>query len=100
MHPREKLEIYDKGVDRPPEYRSYGESLSIREGDIYLPRIPNVEPLTAELRHFVAVARGQAAPRSGPESGVDVVRVLAAASQSLAQGGQPLAIETVRSVTQ
>jgi predicted dehydrogenase len=99
MHPREKLEIYDKGVDRPPEYRSYGESLSIREGDIYLPRIPNVEPLTAELRHFVAVARGQAAPRSGVESGVDVVRVLAAASQSLAQGGQPLAIESARSVT-
>ena len=99
MHPREKLEIYDKGVDRPPEYRSYGESLSIREGDIHLPRIPNVEPLTAELRHFVAVARGQATPRSGVESGVEVVRVLAAASQSLAQGGQPLAIESARSVT-
>jgi predicted dehydrogenase len=100
MHPREKLKIYDKGVDRPPEYRSYGESLSIREGDISLPRIPNVEPLTAELRHFVAVARGQATPRSGLESGVDVVRVLAAASQSLAQGGQPLAIEATRWVAQ
>ncbi len=97
MHPREKLEIYDKGVDRPPEYRSYGESLSIREGDIYLPRIPNVEPLTAELRHFVTVAQGKAKPRSGAESGVDVVRVLSVASQSLVQGGQPLAIESVRS---
>lgn len=99
MSPREKLEIYDKGVDRPPEYRSYGESLSIREGDIYLPRIPNVEPLTAELRHFVAVAQGRAVPRAGAESGVEVVRVLAAASQSLVQGGQPLAIESARSVT-
>jgi predicted dehydrogenase len=100
MHPREKLKIYDKGVERPPEYRSYGESLSIREGDIYLPRVPNVEPLTAELRHFAAVARGQAVPRSGPESGVDVVRVLAAASQSLARGGLPLAIEAAGSVPQ
>lgn len=99
MHPREKLEIYDKGVDRPPEYRSYGESLSIREGDIYLPRIPNGEPLTAELRHFVAVAQGKATPRCGAESGVEVVRVLSVASQSLVQGGQPLAIESVRSGT-
>ena len=99
MHPREKLEIYDKGVDRPPEYRSYGESLSIREGDIYLPRIPNVEPLTAELRHFVAVAQGKATPRSGVEGGVEVVRVLSVASQSLGQGGQPLAIQSARSAT-
>ncbi len=99
MHPREKLEIYDKGVDRPPEYGSYGESLSIREGDIYLPRIPNAEPLTEELRHFAAVARGSAAPRCGPESGVDVVRVLAAASQSLAQGGGPIAVDPAKSVS-
>ncbi|PYO86486.1 MAG: gfo/Idh/MocA family oxidoreductase, partial [Gemmatimonadetes bacterium] len=37
MEPREKLRIYDKGVDRPPEYGSFGESLAIREGDIFIP---------------------------------------------------------------
>jgi predicted dehydrogenase len=98
MQAREKLKIYDKGVDRPPEYSSYGESLAIREGDIFLPRIPNVEPLTAELRHFVAVARGQAIPRSDPKAGVEVVRVLAAASQSLAEGGRPTALNATRSL--
>ena len=92
MQPREKLKIYDKGVDRPPEYASYGESLAIREGDIFVPRIANVEPLTAELKHFVAVARGRERSRCGPESGVDVVRVLAAASQSLADGGAPVTV--------
>jgi predicted dehydrogenase len=92
MQPREKLKIYDKGVDRPPEYASYGESLAIREGDIFVPRIPNVEPLTAELRHFVAVVRGRETPRSGAVSGVDVVRVLAAATESLAAGGIPVAV--------
>src|SRR5439155_1178326 len=39
MEPREKLRIYDKGVDRPPEYGSFGESLAIREGDIFIPKI-------------------------------------------------------------
>src|SRR5213080_4529670 len=89
MEPREKLRIYDKGVDRPPEYRSFGESLAIREGDIFIPRIPAVEPLAAELAHFVRAAQGREAPRASAEDGVRVVRVLEAASRSLARGGAP-----------
>jgi len=86
MEPREKLRIYDKGVDRPPEYGSFGESLAIREGDIFIPRIPTIEPLAAELAHFVRVARGTEPPRAGAgaEDGVRVGRVLEAASRSLA----------------
>ena len=89
MEPREKLRIYDKGVDRPPEYGSFGESLAIREGDIFIPRIPSVEPLAAELAHFVRAAQGREAPRASAEDGVQVVRVLEAASRSLARGGTP-----------
>jgi predicted dehydrogenase len=87
MQAREKLKVYDKGVDRPPDYASYGESLSVREGDIAIPRVANVEPLSAELKHFVAVARREVPPRSGVADGVRVVRVLEAASRSLAGGG-------------
>lgn len=89
MEPREKLRIYDKGIDRPPEYGSFGESLAIREGDIFIPRIPNVEPLAAELAHFVRAAQGRETPRASAEDGVRVVRVLEAASRSLARGGAP-----------
>ena len=92
MEPREKLRIYDKGVDRPPEYGSYGESLAIREGDIFIPRIPNVEPLAAELQHFVRVARGEEAPRASAADGVRVVGVLDAATRSLASGGTPVTL--------
>jgi predicted dehydrogenase len=90
MEPREKLRIYDKGVTRPPDYASWGESLAIREGDIFIPKIPNVEPLGAELAHFVRVARGAEAPRAGAADGVRVVRVLEAATRSLASGGTPI----------
>jgi predicted dehydrogenase len=94
MEPREKLRIYDKGVDRPPEYGSFGESLAIREGDIFVPRIPTVEPLAAELAHFVRVARGTETPHPGAaaDDGVRVVRVLEAASRSLANAGAPEAL--------
>ena len=90
MEPREKLRVYDKGVERPPEYMSYGEALTIREGDIFIPKIPNVEPLAAEVGHFIRVARGEEPPRAGAEDGVRVVRVLDAATRSLATGGAPV----------
>jgi len=92
MEPREKLRIFDKGVERPPEYGSYGESLTIREGDIFIPKIPNVEPLAAELAHFVRVARGTEAPRATAADGVAVVHVLEAATRSLAGGGSPVTL--------
>jgi predicted dehydrogenase len=92
MVPREKLRIYDKGVERP-EYRSWGESLAVREGDIFIPRVSNAEPLAVQLKHFAQVVRGQAVPRADAADGVRVVRVLDAASRSLAQGGMPVRIE-------
>ena len=92
MQPREKLKVFDKGVDRPPEYHSFGESLSVREGDIFIPRIPNVEPLTAELRHFVAVARGEEEPKLSAWDGVEVVEILEAASESLHGDGRAIAL--------
>jgi predicted dehydrogenase len=92
MQPREKLKVYDKGVERPPEYGSYGESLAIREGDIFIPRIPNAEPLSAELRHFVAVVRGDEAPRVTAWDGVEVVEILERASESLQGDGRAMTL--------
>jgi predicted dehydrogenase len=91
MEAREKLRIYDKGVS-PPDYRSFGESLQIREGDIFVPRVSNAEPLAQELGHFLKVARREMPARSDAADGVRVVRVLAAASASLKQAGKPVVV--------
>ncbi|MGH7594672.1 MAG: Gfo/Idh/MocA family protein [Gemmatimonadales bacterium] len=95
MAPREKLRIYDKGVDRKEAFVSAAESLTLREGDIAIPRIPGGEPLPIELAHFVRVARGAPVERTGAEDGVRVVRVLEAASRSLAANGTPIDLEVV-----
>jgi predicted dehydrogenase len=97
MQNREKLKIYDKGVERPPEYSSFGESLSIREGDIAIPRIPNVEPLGAELRHFLAVASGTEESRAPAANGVAIVRILEAASESLKANGSMVSTKSPHS---
>ena len=49
-----KLTIYDKGFDE--DTRSWGEYIA-RSGDIFSPRIPNLEPLRIECEHFIECIR-------------------------------------------
>ena len=49
-----KLTVYDKGFDE--DARGYGEYIT-RSGDIFSPRIPNLEPLRIECEHFVQCVR-------------------------------------------
>jgi predicted dehydrogenase len=75
-----KLTIYDKGVDE--DARGYGEYIT-RSGDIFSPRIPNVEPLRVECEHFVQSIVKGIPTRSDGASGLRVVRVLERLQQSL-----------------
>jgi predicted dehydrogenase len=75
-----KLTIYDKGFDE--DSRTYGEYIT-RTGDIFSPRIPNLEPLRIECEHFIDCIRRGEQPRSDGASGVRVVRVLEQLQQSL-----------------
>jgi predicted dehydrogenase len=87
----EKLRIYDKGVQRPA-YDSYGDSLSLRFGDISIPRIDMREPLRLECQHFIdCIVNGQT-PLSDGRNGVQVLRVLEAGQQSLERGGEPVVL--------
>jgi len=80
MELERKLTVYDKGFDE--DARTYGEYIT-RSGDIFSPRIPNLEPLRLECEHFVRCALRGERPRSDGESGLRVVRVLAALEASL-----------------
>jgi predicted dehydrogenase len=75
-----KITVYDKGFDE--NYASYGEYIA-RSGDIFSPRVPNDEPLGIECRHFIERVRDGAVPRSGPQAGLAVVRVLEELQRSL-----------------
>ena len=75
-----KLTIYDKGFDE--DTRSWGEYIA-RSGDIFSPRVPNLEPLRIECEHFVECIRTGSTPRSDGRSGLRVVRVLEQLQRSL-----------------
>jgi predicted dehydrogenase len=89
-HATDKLRVYDKGFDQPPEYNTYGEYLSLRDGDIHIPHLELVEPLTAECKHFLRCVREGTTPRTDGKQGLEVVRILAGAERSLREGGVPI----------
>jgi predicted dehydrogenase len=90
MEASEKVRIYDKGVDRAGEVVSYGDALTVRSGDILIPKLSLQEPLTIECKHFVECVRERRVPLTDGEGGLRVVKVLAAAQASLEQGGAPV----------
>jgi len=87
----EMIRIYDKGVSNP-SYDSFGESLSLRFGDLTIPYVKMVEPLRLECQHFIDCITNDKQPRSDGMDGLKVVRVLQAAQKSLDKGGIPIPI--------
>jgi predicted dehydrogenase len=89
IHTQEKLKIYDKGVDAPPYYDTFGEfQFSYRYGDIHSPRIEDYEPLRFQLAHFLDCVKQNKVPRSDGYSGLKVVSVLEAAERSIKGQGR------------
>lgn len=91
----EKVRLYDKGVDLAPgerRYVDYAEAMSIRSGDIHIPKIDMREPLRLECQHFVDSIRNGTRPRSDGNNGLMVVRILDAAQRSLKNDGSTVRI--------
>ncbi len=89
MEASEKLRVYDKGV-RSPSYDTYGEYLSLRFGDITIPNVKMIEPLRAEAEHFIRCIETREEPKTSGRDGIEVVKILVAAQESLKQKGTPV----------
>jgi predicted dehydrogenase len=90
MQAAEKVRIYDKSAEVKRSVDSYEEAISLRTGDILIPKISGGEPLRAECQHFIDAIANDTVPRSDGADGLRVVKVLEAGSRSLARGGQPV----------
>ncbi len=92
MEATEKIRVYDKGVDWQKGQSSYDAFLTIREGDIHIPRIDMVEPLKVECQHFIDSIKNNTRPVTDGKNGLQVLRVLTAAQKSLDKNGRPVKI--------
>ena len=88
IEPIEKIKIYDKHVQKPPHYETFGEfHYSYHYGDMYSPYLKQHEPLKMECQHFLDCVKTGEKPESSGYDGLRVVQILEAASESLKKEG-------------
>lgn len=88
----EKIRIYDKGYKVLPESTRKELLVDYRVGDVMIPKIPQGEALSAMARDFVRAATEGGTPVSNANSGLTVVRILEAASESIKNEGKKIDI--------
>ena len=91
LRTREKIRIYDARVERPPHYDTFAEfQYSYHYGDSYIPYLHQEEPLKLACEHFVDCIKTSSQPLTDGRKGLEMVRILEAASASIKMNGGPV----------
>jgi predicted dehydrogenase len=87
-----KLRVFDKGAERlsPDAYGAW--QYRLRDGAMHAPALSMVEPLAAELSHFLDCVHSGHTPRVDGWNGVRVVAALEAAEASLRTDGKRIPV--------
>jgi predicted dehydrogenase len=84
----EKIKIYDKGVQMGSAEGVYQMLVSYRTGDMWAPKVEQVEALKMEANYFVDCILNNKTPFNDGQAGLRIVRMLEAADESLKQKGK------------
>ncbi|MDF2797829.1 MULTISPECIES: Gfo/Idh/MocA family oxidoreductase [unclassified Devosia] len=92
LEPSEKIKVYDSGITLDPMAPRAGEQkqqmrIGYRAGDMFAPKLDITEALGSELAEFIACVQRGTSPTADGVAGLRVVRILEAATRSMAQGG-------------
>jgi predicted dehydrogenase len=91
LETHEKIRIYDARVERPPHHDTFAEfHYSYHYGDIYIPHLKQEEPLKVECQHFLECIEKGTIPLTSGYKGLELVKILEAASASLKDQGAPV----------
>ncbi len=97
MEPSEKIRIHDKSI-QAAGHVPFDQALSVRSGDILIPRIAGGEPLEKECRHFLECIETRQEPRTGGAHGAVSIQILEAAQTSLKKNGAPVELAAFQEV--
>lgn len=95
MEASEKVRIYDKGFDWQKNFGNYETFLTLRQGDIHIPKVNMVEPLRIECQHFLDCINNNHQPVADGENGLNVLKVLTAAQRSLETNGKTIKMDQI-----
>ena len=89
----EKIKVYDKGVQMGNGSSVYDLLVSYRSGDMWSPRLEPAEALGAELAYLRDCIDQNQQPHNDGQAGLEVVRLLAAADESLQARGRLVSLQ-------
>jgi len=92
LEPSEKVKVYDRGICLNDETSVYKMLISYRMGDVWIPGLDQTEALRTQAMHFIECVETGKAPITDGQAGLRVVKLLEAATQSMAKRGQPFEI--------
>lgn len=94
-----KIQIFDKRIDKMDNskfienYDDFGKfQLIHRAGDLLIPKIDFVEPLSVEAKHFVECILHNKKPISDGQNGLMVTKILEAGMRSLSKNGERIEV--------
>jgi len=102
LEPSEKIRVYDKGItlkDAAAPANGDGKHAMLvgyRSGDVWAPQIALTEALSTEARHFVDCIANNLTPIADGHSGLRVVRMLEAATESMRASGRLIEFSSSR----
>jgi predicted dehydrogenase len=99
MEQVEKIKVYDKGItvkENGDRQKVYDVMVGYRMGDMWAPNLEVTEALKIEAAHFVKCVEDGTTPTTDGAAGLRVVEILEAASASLENRGQPVALGAAR----
>ena len=97
---QEKVRIFDVRVERSERQDKLAEfTFQYHQGDTSSPCLAQEEPLKTECSHFLACIREAKTPLSCGQRGLEVVRILEAASASLRLHGSAVPVQLSRLAT-
>jgi predicted dehydrogenase len=102
LEPSEKVKVYDKGVTVNGNGNGNGNGnnryrlmIDYRSGDMNAPQLDITEALNTEAKHFIKSIELSQPTLTDGQAGLRVVRILEAATASIAARGQVIELDTV-----
>ena len=99
LEPSEKIKVYDKGVtvnSNSETENIYQMLIGYRTGDMWAPQLDIAEALRTEIAHFLQCIREGESPVTNGAAGLRVVRILEAATRSMAERGKLIELDTTK----
>jgi predicted dehydrogenase len=89
----EKIKVYDRGVSLDPSPDDVNlMRVGYRTGDMWSPQLAIAEALQRVVANFIESIRTGATPVTDGTAGLRIVRLLEAATQSMATRGHPVSV--------